>query len=49
MSKKKEPKEIWACDFETTTDPLDCRVWAWGASFVEDSTIKYYGKQKTRQ
>lgn len=43
MSKKKEPKEVWACDFETTTDPLDCRVWAWGASFVGDSTIKHYG------
>lgn len=43
MSKKKEPKEIWACDFETTTDPLDCRVWAWGASFVSDSSIKEYG------
>ena len=36
-------KEIWACDFETTTDPEDCRVWAWGASFVSDSSIKYYG------
>ena len=33
-------KEIWACDFETTTDPEDCRVWAWGASFVSDSNIK---------
>lgn len=41
MSEK--TKEIWACDFETTTDPEDCRVWAWGASFVSDSSIKYYG------
>lgn len=59
MEKKKESKEIWACDFETTTDPLDCRVWAWGASFVSDSSIKEYGnsidgfidwcKQKTRK
>lgn len=59
MSKKKEPKEVWACDFETTTDPLDCRVWAWGASFVSDSSVKEYGnsidgfidwcKQKTRK
>lgn len=59
MSKKKEHKEIWACDFETTTDPLDCRVWAWGASFVSDSSVKEYGnsidgfiewcKQKTRK
>ena len=22
---------MWVCDFETTTDPLDCRVWAYGA------------------
>lgn len=59
MSKNKSPKEVWACDFETTTDPLDCRVWAWGASFVSDSSIKEYGnsidgfiewcKQKTRK
>ena len=59
MSKKKEPKEIWSCDFVLTTDPLDCRVWAWGASFVSDSSIKEYGnsiagfiewcKQKTRK
>lgn len=43
MAKEKEPNEIWACDFETTTDPLDCRVWAWGASLVSDSSIKEYG------
>lgn len=23
-------------DFETTTDPLDCRVWAWGSMAVSD-------------
>lgn len=22
---------IYSCDFETTTDPQDCRVWVWGA------------------
>lgn len=22
----------WTADFETTTDPEDCRVWAWGAT-----------------
>ncbi len=21
----------YLCDFETTNDPTDCRVWAWGA------------------
>lgn len=21
---------VWSCDFETTTDPKDCRVWAYG-------------------
>lgn len=25
----------WACDFETTTDENDCRVWCWGACNVE--------------
>lgn len=35
--------EIWACDFETTTSPDDCRVWAWGASLVKDSNVKEYG------
>ena len=23
-------KRIWAADFETTTNPADCRVWSWG-------------------
>ena len=23
--------ESFSCDFETTTDPYDCRVWSWGA------------------
>ena len=22
---------IFSCDFETTTDPNDCRVWEWGS------------------
>lgn len=26
----KKTKEIYVADFETTTDPLDCRVWSWG-------------------
>jgi hypothetical protein len=27
---EKKAKEYYAADFETTTNPLDCRVWAWG-------------------
>jgi len=29
-------RSIWVSDFETTTDPLDCRVWAWGMTDLED-------------
>ena len=39
----------YTADFETTTDPLDCRVWAWGVarvgepeSFVYDITIETF-------
>lgn len=35
--------KTFSCDFETTTKANDCRVWAWGASNVEDTTEKYYG------
>jgi len=28
LSRHKRKK--FACDFETTTDPNDCRVWAYG-------------------
>ena len=27
---------MYAADFETTTDPNDCRVWAWGVAPVDD-------------
>ena len=30
----KSTKKILTADFETTTDPLDCRVWAWGVCEV---------------
>lgn len=30
----KDKREVWAADFETTTNPLDCRVWAWGIANV---------------
>ena len=33
----------YACDFETTTNPEDCRVWAWGAREV-DRGIEEIGK-----
>lgn len=28
----------YACDFETTTDPNDCRVWAWGTREIDTGT-----------
>ena len=31
------------CDFETTTDPKDCRVWAWAVALIEDPEQVYYG------
>ena len=34
---------IWSCDFETTTDPDDCRVWAWVAINIYDNTKREYG------
>lgn len=35
--------ELWSCDFETTTNPEDCRVWAWGAARVDDPDVFTYG------
>jgi len=35
MARKK-----YACDFETTTDPNDCRVWGWG--YMEIGNTKNY-------
>lgn len=35
--------KIYSCDFETTTDTNDCRVWAWGASEVGNIKNKSYG------
>lgn len=31
----------WACDFETTTDPDDCRVWAWGAYNIYNEVFEW--------
>ena len=31
----------YAADFETTTDPTDCRVWAWGLYEIETEKFQY--------
>jgi hypothetical protein len=36
---KKDTRVDYCADFETTTDPHDCRVWAWG--FVPINTPEY--------
>lgn len=33
----------FAADFETTTDPDDCRVWLWGIAPVEEPTAQAWG------
>lgn len=33
----------WTADFETTTDPTDCRVWAYAVCSIEDPDVFYYG------
>lgn len=37
-------REYWAADFETTTDPEDCRVWAWALVNIDDIDCINYGK-----
>ena len=32
----------YSCDFETTTDPNDCRVWAVGIIEIEPTFSNYY-------
>lgn len=34
-------KSEWAGDFETTTDPEDCRVWLWGLKEVHGESFEY--------
>lgn len=36
MSTPRRSLSSRCADFETTTDPLDCRVWAWGSMAVHD-------------
>ena len=31
----------FSCDFETTTDTQDCRVWAWGAYNIDKDKFEY--------
>ena len=33
----------YSCDFETTTDPADCRVWLWEARNLYDPTDRHRG------
>lgn len=37
----KRRKESFVADFETTTDPADCRVWVWGIVSVDKSQGLY--------
>lgn len=32
---------IYSCDFETTTDKEDCRVWAWGSAEIDSLAFQY--------
>ena len=37
----------WTADFETTTDPNDCRVWAWAMSEIGNPENFRYGNSLT--
>lgn len=36
-------RKKFTADFETTTDPNDCRVWAWGINSIEHDEVFEYG------
>lgn len=38
-----QKRSRWACDFETTTDPDDCRVWLWTGSNIDSPDDVVYG------
>lgn len=40
---KRNLHNLWSADFETTTDPNDCRVWAYSLSNVENPEEFLYG------
>ena len=37
-------RNVYVCDFETTTDPEDCRLWAWGWMDLYDTDRWSYGE-----
>lgn len=39
----KNPRLCWSADFETTTNPNDCRVWAFALSNIEEPEKVLYG------
>lgn len=39
-----EESNRWVLDLETTTDPNDCRVWAWGVVSIDDPQKFVWGK-----
>lgn len=39
----RRPSKRYVADFETTTDPEDCRVWAWAACPVDAPERMVYG------
>jgi len=41
-AKTKTVKTIYVADFETTTEPSDCRVWAWGMVDIEKSRSAWH-------
>lgn len=42
VTRSKKTRKNYSADFETTTDPADCRVWAWGvADIFEDDDVEF--------
>lgn len=37
-------ERVAEADFETTTDPADCRVWAWAVCYVDDVEHPFFGE-----
>lgn len=43
VSVSKKARLKFAADFETTTDPFDCRVWLWGIANLENPEVVDHG------
>lgn len=43
MVRSRKAKVAYAADFETTTDPDDCRVWLWGIAPIEAPSQQAWG------